>query len=286
MKPVTHILFPYDFSAPGKRIAPLVRSMAAHFNAKVTLYSVVPPVWEVPPAGMRPVAGDTSEEWKRSLGVQLDSALRSELAGIGVERVADAGDPAARIHAFTEAHDVDLVMMPTHGYGVFRSFLLGSVTAKVLHDVACPVWTSSHNEDELPAHVPKTILCAVDATDRAVALCRQAIDLSAALGATLRLVHVAPVVSDFTELESERKLQDRVRQSAEKGLRDMLSRAAIAIPLDVMAGEVGPCVAEYARCEKADLVITARGAINEPFGRFRAHTHDVVAQSPCPVLSI
>jgi hypothetical protein len=29
---------------------------------------------------------------------------------------------------------VDLIMMPTHGVGTFRSFLVGSVTAKVLHD--------------------------------------------------------------------------------------------------------------------------------------------------------
>ena len=40
----------------------------------------------------------------------------------------------------------DLIMMPTHGYGPFRRFLLGSVTAKILHDATCPVWTSTHLE--------------------------------------------------------------------------------------------------------------------------------------------
>lgn len=30
-------------------------------------------------------------------------------------------------------------MMPTHGYGLFRSLLIGSVTAKVLHDAKCPI---------------------------------------------------------------------------------------------------------------------------------------------------
>jgi len=37
-------------------------------------------------------------------------------------------------------------MMPTHGLGGFRRFLLGSVTAKVLHDADCPVWTGVHLE--------------------------------------------------------------------------------------------------------------------------------------------
>ena len=32
-------------------------------------------------------------------------------------------------------------MMPTHGCGPLRRFLLGSVTAKVLHDVSTAVWT-------------------------------------------------------------------------------------------------------------------------------------------------
>ncbi len=39
--------------------------------------------------------------------------------------------------------ELDLIMMPTHGGRHFRSLLIGSVTAKVLHDVRCPVWTWS-----------------------------------------------------------------------------------------------------------------------------------------------
>ncbi|MGA8595805.1 MAG: universal stress protein [Bryobacteraceae bacterium] len=44
------------------------------------------------------------------------------------------GDPAAAIVKCAQAEQVDLIMMPTHGYGPYRKFLLGSVTAKVLHD--------------------------------------------------------------------------------------------------------------------------------------------------------
>jgi hypothetical protein len=42
----------------------------------------------------------------------------------------------------------DLIMMPTYGMGSFRRHLIGSVTAKVLHDVACPVWTAAHVETQ------------------------------------------------------------------------------------------------------------------------------------------
>ncbi len=42
-------------------------------------------------------------------------------------------------------------MMPSHGY-TFEQFLLGSVTAKVVHGSQCPVWTGAHVE-KAPAEV-------------------------------------------------------------------------------------------------------------------------------------
>jgi nucleotide-binding universal stress UspA family protein len=282
----THILFPYDFSARANAVAPAVRSMAAQFGARVTLFSVVPQMPELPHEEVWPLDGDGYEDWKRTLRRHLDESLVSELAGLKVDRVADVGDPATRIRAFAEDHGVDLVMMPTRGQGIFRQFLLGSVTSKILHDVKCPVWTASHTEDTHRPGVPKTVLGVIDATERAAELCHYAIDFAAATGASLRLLHVARVVPDLGDVESERTLKERIRAITEKRLQTALGRTTIAAALDVMAGDVGPCVAEYARCEKADLVIASRGAISEPFGRFRAHTADIVTQSPCPVLNI
>src|SRR5207245_2957797 len=58
--------------------------------------------------------------------------------------IVSLGDPAAEITHYAEKNQVDLIMMPTHGYGRFRNMLLGSVTAKVLHDAHCPIWTAAH----------------------------------------------------------------------------------------------------------------------------------------------
>ncbi len=51
-----------------------------------------------------------------------------------VELVAQTSDPASAIVAYAKARDADLIMMPTHGYGGFRGLLIGSTTAKILHD--------------------------------------------------------------------------------------------------------------------------------------------------------
>src|SRR4051812_35255270 len=59
-------------------------------------------------------------------------------SGSGSEKpdlVAETGDAARAIAECVGARQIDLVMMPTHGYGMFRRALLGSVTTKVLHDV-------------------------------------------------------------------------------------------------------------------------------------------------------
>src|SRR5690606_2931362 len=94
----------------------------------------------------------------------LDSFLAEELKYVQVSRRHETGDAARTIIRVAEEENVDLIMMPTQGYGAFRRFLLGSVTAKVLHDASCAVWTGVHMEDAPPleAITIRSVLCAND----------------------------------------------------------------------------------------------------------------------------
>jgi nucleotide-binding universal stress UspA family protein len=284
-----HVLFPYDFSSQCRHATPFVRALAETFAARVTLLSVVPPVFEtVPPEMGGPAvrAGDESADWKRNLRCRLDRALVDELAGLDVTRVADSGDPALRIAAFAVDHAVDLVMMPTHGLGLFRSLLVGSVTSKVLHDVTCPVWTAAHADTQTAPVMPRTILCAVDGTPAGIALMRYASGFSARVGATLTLVHVVEPVSDVLELAAERRLQQSADEAARDALAVALTSAGINAPLRVLHGAIVSTTTAEARRVNADLVIIGRGAVAEPFGRLRTHAFGIVQGSPCPVISV
>ena len=54
-------------------------------------------------------------------------------------------------------------MMPTRGSRVYRRYVIGSVTAKVLHDANTPVWTGIHNRTAPPFSTTfRRILCAAD----------------------------------------------------------------------------------------------------------------------------
>src|SRR4051812_8787795 len=150
MVAIRHILFPVDFSERCRAAAPYVRSMALEFGAKITMLSAVRPVALT---GMEAGAATfvDPEELRFAAQGHLDEFLANDFDALELARKAVVGDPADCITEFAHNQNVDLVMMPTHGYGPFRRLLLGSVTAKVLHDVECPVWTGAHVE-ETPAH--------------------------------------------------------------------------------------------------------------------------------------
>jgi nucleotide-binding universal stress UspA family protein len=230
-------------------------------------------------------AGVVSTEWRRNLQGRLERALTDELSGLDVDRVAESGDPAIRIAAFAHGHDVDLVMMPTHGLGLFRSLLMGSVTSKVLHAATCPVWTAAHAETQSAPVLPRTILCAIDGTPASAALLRYAADFSERVGATLNVVHVVEPVSDVLEVVSEGRLQQAADEAARDALAVALTAAGIHAPLRVFEGDIVSRVTAEARRGDADLVIVGRGAATAPFGRLRTHVLGIVQASPCPVLS-
>src|SRR5262245_32009929 len=131
---IRHILFPIDFSERASSSAPFVAAIANRFDARVTLLSVAQPLlYGSLTEPSYPVMFDP-ETIRQSVRAQLRQALSAEFAGIQVERAAELGDPADTITKFAHDHDVDLIMIPTHGHSAFRNMVLGSVTAKVLND--------------------------------------------------------------------------------------------------------------------------------------------------------
>jgi nucleotide-binding universal stress UspA family protein len=262
--------------------------MANRFGAKVTVLSVAQPFWY---AGMGepayPIMFDT-DQLKQDLQERLDTSFVRELAGIPVTRVAELGDPADTILRFAKSEHVDLIMMPSHGYGPFRSLLLGSTTAKVLHDAECPVWTGAHME-EAPAkeHLAcRAVLCAVDDTRKSTELIKWAAQFAKDAGATLRLVHAVAGIESWPERQLDREFEEAVRVESRKAVEVLAKEAGVDVPICVTVGEVASVVREEARRHGADLVFIGRGLIHEKLGRLRTHAHAIIRHAPCPVMSV
>lgn len=279
---IKQILFPFDFSAQGLQAVPFVRALASQLGASVTVLSVVPLNLAVMPAGM----GEDVSAWTQALQLRLDQALTTELGGVPVRRITDAGDPGFRITDVAHTLGVDLIMMPTHGLGLFRTLLVGSATSKVLHDARCPVWTAAHAEQQRNGGLPKIILCAVDERPESGALLTWAADFSTRVGATLKVLHVVGPMPDWPSLEREGALQEQVRQAAHAKIVSLQAAAGVQAPLQVAIGDIVAKVTEHAREEHADLILIGRGSLQAPLGRLRTHAYGIIQRSPCPVLSV
>jgi len=288
MLPIEHILFPVDFSDRCAGAVPFVEALASRFGARVTLLSVVQPLWY---AGMgepgTPVVIDP-EELRNDVQTRLDGAFQKEFAGVPVERLAHTGDPAAQICEFAREHRVGLIMMPTHGYGPFRRLLLGSVTAKVLHDAECPVWTGAHVEDP-PAreHLAcRSVLCAVDRSPKSAHLMEWASQFCRDTGAALRLMHAVSGIEAWPEKQLDKEFEEALRAESRKFLEEVQKSAKVDAPLCVAVGEVSGAVREEARRHNTDLIVIGRGLIHERLGRLRTHAHAIIRHAPCPVISV
>ena len=286
MPTIQHILFPLDFSAAATAAVPFVAALANQLHAKVTILSVVPPAWIAPPGLIfSPAGSEDPHTLQNTLQAHLDKVAMNGFESPPA-RITAVGDPAAKIAEFTRDNAVDLAMLPTHGHGTFRRLLLGSVTSKVLHDVHCPVWTAAHAAQQHAHETPRQILCALDGSEKSLALAQWAADFARVVGASLQLLHVVRTISDWLSLASEQAMQEELRAEARNRIEASLKAGGLELPLRVAVGEIVATLTEEARLEGADLMVVGRGAMHETLGRLRTHVHGIIQRSPCPVLSV
>jgi nucleotide-binding universal stress UspA family protein len=278
MNAARHILFPVDFSESCDAMAPQVAALAKRFGAKVTMMHVLSPYLVASISGA-PILVNI-EDIRSDVQRSLEGHFTKEFAGVTVDRRVELGGTAEVIRDFAEANSVDLVMMPTHGYGTFRQLLLGSVAAKVLHDCSIPVWTSAHvanTEAEVNTEV-RSVLCAVDTSPRARDVLRAAAEVAGILGAQMRVVHVVGSPTAWTDEKTVRE--------ARAEIEEMMKPLGLAAHLCIIAGGVAEGVADVAARCRSDLVIIGRGIIQERLGRLRSNAYEIIRQSPCAVLSV
>jgi len=217
----------------------------------------------------------------------FESFLTKEFPAGDVKSVLVQGDPAGEIVAYARDNNVDLIMMPTHGHGPLRRFLLGSVTAKVLHDSDAPVWTGAHTT-ELRSHTNGHyghILCAVDVDTSDIPVIQWAAEFARKEGAGLRLIHAVAGAAS-RRVESDQLVRAELFKLARQGIEDLQKAALSSFELIVRGGKPEIVVHDAVQDLGADLVVIGRGVIQGAFGRLRSHAYSIIRESPCPVISI
>jgi nucleotide-binding universal stress UspA family protein len=106
------------------------------------------------------------------------------------------------------------------------------------------------------------------------------------MGASLKLLHVVPPLSDWLALASEREIQEQVREEARAKIDAMRQSVGVDARVRIAVGQIADTVTEEARQEQADLILIGRGTLPSALGRMRTHAYGIIQQSPCPVLSV
>lgn len=286
------ILFPVDFSPRCNQAAAYMAGIAEKFNSQVTLLHAVGVYDGFRGADIDGYAYVQWQDWMRKK-CETDIAAygRPCLDRFVTDRVVEDGEAGEVICDYAAENKFDLIMMPTHGGGVFRRLLLGSITAKVLHDSELPVWTLAHVEDAAailhPSNAVRKIVCAVDATEADAHVVDCASALARLYGADVRLVHALP--APFANAEAytfDTSLDRLLRDQSEEALTAMQARAGTNWETWLRPGAVAPIVSEAATEFGADLVVIGRGCIHERLGRLRSSASAIIRESPCPVLSL
>jgi len=289
VRSLSKILLPVDFSERAASAARCAQPLARHFNSELILLHVLPPLqYQYGPAEFGgALLSDFYMNRATLVNHDLENFLPGELDDVNVTRTVLDGDPAQQIVSFAHQHPVDLIIMPTHGYGPFRRFILGSNTAKVLHDADCPVWTGIHMENTPSrVHGPlRRILCAVDLGPQSEKTLAWAAWLRQEFDACLTLMHVTAPITDISATGQQAWCQD-VRGAVQDELAHLQQTVGCEANTLVEAGEPPLLVCAAAERLQADLLVIGRGSAAGVFGRLRTNAYAIIRQSPCPVVSV
>lgn len=124
------VLVPLDGSEVAEQALPVAREIVETYGARLHLLRVLP---YVPLASsFVQTASRLNEELLQSGHAYLETAVEKLGELEGVSTAVHIGSPAASIEDYIAAHDIDLVVMTSHGRGGLARAMLGSVTARIV----------------------------------------------------------------------------------------------------------------------------------------------------------
>lgn len=283
-----NILHLTDFSACSDAALTWAVSMARANGAKLSVLHVVIPDALVHLTPDSPtVALDIQEEWAQKEMQRFEAQL-SELPHKTM--VIRGTDVWSAVEAKLKKLESDLIVLGTHGRTGLSKMLMGSVAEKVLRSSAVPVMTVG------PA-VPRErgsdgkfhrVLLATDFAAGSAEAAGYAIAFAQRDEAELVLLHAC-------------KKSGRSSKGAELSVAEAMHRLHETIPcadslrhrpealVEYGDGEAGAQIVEVAKRKKADLIVMGIRAAGSLFAatHFEVGTaHNVVAEAPCPVLTV
>ena len=148
---IKNVLVATDFSEPSDAALNYGRELARTFTATLHVLHVADNVtFQYGVEGYSALLPELQQDVEAAARKQLDGLITEE------DRVALHAKPviitavakAAAIVGYASEHQIDLIVMGTHGRGAISHLLMGSVAERVVRTATCPVLTVHHPEHE------------------------------------------------------------------------------------------------------------------------------------------
>jgi nucleotide-binding universal stress UspA family protein len=145
---IKRILVPTDFSEFSQVALNYGVAFADQFGAAVSLLHVVEP----PPSGAL-LSYASLDDLTKSLLARAQQQMEELHASwseynFPVSQIVVEGYPFMEIIRHARENESDMIIMGTHGRGMVKHALLGSVAEKIVRKAPCPVLTVRHPEHE------------------------------------------------------------------------------------------------------------------------------------------
>ncbi len=284
-----NILFLTDFSEPSGAALPFASAIARSYGSVVhALHVLLPSAYTYMAPEVATTLLDDEEDRARAEMQRVEA----ELMGLPRETIIERGSAVWPVLSeVLKQHEIDLIVLGTHGRTGVQKLLLGSSAEEVFRRSRVPVLTIGPAVKN-GAHNGGRFRCALFATDfNAVSkvAAAYAVSLAQENQAHLVLLSVLPkprqgkasVSGDLSIAEVIHRLQELVPQEAELWCRPeaMVQHGNPAEQILAAANECG-----------ADLIVLGVRGMDALTGiatrMQRAIAYDVVSQAPCPVLTV
>jgi len=280
-----NILLATDFSPSSLAALPRVAAIARRYESKVYLVHVVVPD-AYPLVSPEAAAWNTVEMDADAKGQLEKLASSTELAEIPHEALLVNGEVTAALTAAVRRHDIDLVIVGTHGRRGFRRLLMGSVAEGIFRSLPCPVLTvGPHVSGKAPEELAlERILYPTDLSATSFHAAKYAISFAVEYGAHLTVLHVVP--PDLTTpLETRQATESFQREM--QALVPAEARPWCDLETVIKQGDAAETILRSARERGADLIVLGVHQA-EPASTHRAGNiaYRIAAEAECPVLTV
>jgi nucleotide-binding universal stress UspA family protein len=282
---VKNVLFATDFSKYSNVALPVARGIAQQPGVKLYGVHVLSPEAYLLAAECWPAPPDQLEEQR-----QVDADwFEQQLRGVPHEVMSPVGDIADVIFRLVHEHEIDLLVLGTHGRSGLPKLMLGSVAEKIFRQSPVPVLTvGPHVEpEEKPFAAFQKIIFATDFSEQSAAALPYAVSFAQRYETELYMLHVleeakAGTVSFEADMEfARRRMKEMI--SLDAGL-------CFEPKLFVEPGEKTKKILEFAKKHGADLIVIG---VREPAHGIDALTRfghslaqEIVAYATCPVMTV